>query len=101
MSHNFSSIFSQSTTSKSTEEQVDSKMSSRAETLKVETTYEDFIEDTTDNEIRLRKDEREKRFRDKRLQQQIKIEVGQSLKEQMTVAKDIYEECQKLKVTVR
>lgn len=101
MSQNFSSIFSDSNTIKTSEEQLDSKMSSRADTLKVETTYEDFIEDTTDKEIRLRKDEREKRFKDKRLQQQIKIEVGHSLKEQMTVAKDIYDELQKLKVTVK
>ncbi len=101
MSQNFESIFSESNTQKTSEDQLESKMSSRADTLKVGTTYEDFIEDTTDKEIRLRKDEREKRFRDKRLQQQIKVEVGQSLKDQMTVAKDIYEECSKMKVTVK
>jgi hypothetical protein len=100
MSQNFSSIFSESSVPKSSEDQLETKMSMRADTLKVGTSYEDFIEDTTDKEIRLRKDEREKRFKDKRLQQQIKIEVGQSLKDQMTVAKDIYEECTKMKVTV-
>jgi hypothetical protein len=100
MSQNFNSIFqSISETTKSSEEVIDSKMSGRADTLKISTTYEDFREDTTEKEIKLRKDEREKRFKDRRLQQQIKVEVGQNLKDKMTVAKEIYEECNNMKVT--
>jgi hypothetical protein len=99
MSQNFNSIFQNiSDTSKTSDEVIDSKMSGRADALKISTTYEDFKEDTTEKEIKLRKDEREKRFKDRRLQQQIKVEVGQTLKDKMTVAKDIYEECMKMKV---
>ena len=98
---NFQSIFSDNQTKTMTSEDViESKMTGRADTLRSGTTYEDYKEDTTEKEIRLRKDEREKKFRDKRLQQQIKVEVGQALKDQMTVAKDIWEECGKMKVTV-
>ena len=101
MSQNFQSIFSDQFKTKSSEDVIESKMINRADTMRSGTTYEEYREDTTEKEIRLRKDEREKRFRDKRLQTQIKVEVGQSLKDKMTVAKDIYEECSKLKVTVR
>ncbi len=99
---NFHSLFSgaNQTKTKSSEDVIESKMMGRAESLFSGTTYEDYKEDTTEKEIRLRKDEREKKFRDKRLQQQIKVEVGQALKDQMTVAKDIWEECGKMKVTV-
>jgi len=101
MSHNFNSIFSNiSDNPKSSDDVIHSKMTGRADSLKISTSYQDFKEDTTEKEIKLRKDEREKRFKDRRLQQQIKVEVGQSLKDKMTVAKDIYEEINKLKVTV-
>lgn len=102
MSQNFGSLFSNNqNTQKTTEDVIESKMTGRVETLRTETTYEDYREDTTEKEIRLRKDEREKRFRDKRLKQPIKIEMGQSLKDQMTVSQQIYDECSKMKVTVK
>jgi len=101
MSQNFGSLFSNNqNTQKTTEDVIESKMTGRVETLRTETTYEDYREDTTEKEIRLRKDEREKRFRDKRLKQPIKIEMGQSLKDQMTVSKQIYDECSIMKVKV-
>jgi hypothetical protein len=101
MSQNFGSLFSNNqNTQKTTEDVIESKMTGRVETLRTETTYEDYREDTTEKEIRLRKDEREKRFRDKRLKQPIKIEMGQSLKDQMTVSKQIYDECSLMKVKV-
>lgn len=99
MNPNFQSIFEDTSKTKNSDDVIDSKMTGRADTLKGATTYEDFREDTTEKEIKLRKDEREKRFKDRRLQQQIKVEVGQSLRDQMTIAKDIYEECNQMKVT--
>jgi hypothetical protein len=98
---NFQSIFGDSSKTSSSENALESRMSERADVLKVSTSFEDYKEDTADKEMRLRKDEREKRFKDKRLQQQFKVEVGQSLKDKMTVAKDIFDECTKMKVNVR
>jgi hypothetical protein len=97
---NFQSIFTDTSKPKDEDEIYESKMSNRADAMKFGTTYEDYNKDTTEKEIRLRKDDREKRFKDKRLQQQIKVEVGQALKDSMTVAKDIWEECSKMKVIV-
>lgn len=87
--------------SKNPDDVIETKMTGRADALKAATTYEDFKEDTVEREARLRKDDREKRFRERRLQQQIKVEVGQSLQDHMTIAKDIWEECNKMKVKVR
>jgi hypothetical protein len=56
MSQNFNSIFQNiSENPKSSEEVIDSKMTGRADTLKISTTYEDFKEDTTEKEIRKQK----------------------------------------------
>jgi hypothetical protein len=86
--------------SKNPDDVIETKMTGRADTLKTATTYEDFKEDTVERDTRLRKDDREKRFRERRLQQQIKVEVGQSLQDHMTIAKDIWEECNKMKLEV-
>lgn len=100
----FHSIFDNSKnnddSSKNPDDVIESKMTGRADALKTATTYEDFKEDTVEREARLRKDDREKRFRERRLQQQIKVEVGQSLQDHMTIAKEIWEECNKMKIKV-
>ena len=99
----YNSIFNNSNKDdigKNPDDVIETKMTSRADALKTETTFEDFKEDTVERESRLRKDDREKRFKERRLQQQIKVEVGQSLQDHMTIAKDIWEECNKMKVKV-
>ena len=80
---------------------IETKMTNRADALKTATTFEDFKEDTVERDARLRKDDREKRFKERRLQQQIKVEVGQSLQDHMSIAKDIWDECNKMKVQVK
>jgi hypothetical protein len=87
--------------SKNPDDVIETKMTGRADALKASTSYEDFKEDTVEREARLRKDDREKRFRERRLQQQIKVEVGQSLQDHMTIAKDIWGECNDMKVKVK
>jgi lysozyme family protein len=86
---------------KNPDDLIETKMTSRADALKTATTFEDFKEDTVEREARLRKDDREKRFKERRLQQQIKVEVGQSLQDHMSIAKDIWDECNKMKVQVK
>lgn len=78
---------------------VNSKMNGREEVLKTSITYEDFRKDATYKEIKLRKDEREKRFKERRLQQQLNIEVGQSFKSHMTIGKELFDDCDKMKVS--
>jgi hypothetical protein len=86
---------------KNPDDVIETKMTGRADALKTAPTYEDYKEDTVEREARLRKDDREKRFRERRLQQQIKVEVGQGLQDHMTIAKDIWDECNKMKVKVK
>ena len=86
---------------KNPDDVIETKMTGRADALKTSTTYEDFKEDSVEREARLRKDDREKRYRERRLQQQIKVEVGLGLQDHMTRAKDIWEECNKMKVKVK
>lgn len=88
-------------THKNPEDKIDTKMSERGDTLKITQSYDDYKEDIGEREMSLRTDERAKIFKSKRLTQHHKIEVGSSLKEKMTIAKDIYEEANKMKPKVK
>ena len=79
---------------------LESKMSTREKALKHTISYDDYKEERFEKEETLRKDGREKKFNKMRINQSNKIELGTSLKDKMTIGKNIFEECSKMKVTV-
>jgi hypothetical protein len=87
---------------KTAEDQIEEKMLGRVDELfKPKTSSEDYREEITSSEIRLRKTERESLFRGKRLQQNIKIDYSTSLKEKLTIPIEVYNECNAMKVKVK
>ena len=82
---------------KNQEEKIESKWSDRnvliSEGAGDYEGYKDTIEELSLNKSRK---DREKMFVEMRLKQNIHVEVGSSLKDKMTVAKDIYEDLNKI-----
>jgi predicted ribosome quality control (RQC) complex YloA/Tae2 family protein len=96
----FDEINSKINETKKDEDLVDTKWQQRAEQNKVKTSIEEIRSDLAGEEENLRKDQREKLFRNRRLHTAIKHDSISSLKDKLTISLELYESCQGFKPTV-
>jgi hypothetical protein len=80
---------------------IDSKWQQRAESTKSTTSIETVRSELVGEELSLRKNQREKLFNQRRLQLIVRSDTNNSLKDNLTISSDLYENCDKLKPTVR
>jgi hypothetical protein len=93
--------FNQSNKTSNPEEIIEARMTQRADELFNQSiSMNEVKEEITEKEESLRKNRREKEFREKRMKQTFKIEYTTSLKDKLTIDREIYEECNKMKVKV-
>jgi hypothetical protein len=99
---NINSLFSSDKT-KTAEDLIDERMNNRMETMFKPKTEEDLRADIAHNEVQLRKSHREEKFKQNRLlkskfpQHQV---TNNSLKDKLSIPRELYEQCNNMKVTV-
>jgi hypothetical protein len=83
------------------DDDIDAKWQQRTGQERVKKDIDEIRSDIGVEEESLRKNQRERLFHNRRLQQSLKIDTISSLKDKLTISLELYEQCQHLKPEVK
>jgi len=82
------------------EDNIENQFQKRSENFSNEENYNKYKEDMTNNDLKLNDRDRDRRFKQKRLNKEINLDNIQNLKSKLTISLDLYEQCNNMNVDI-